>query len=542
MKIGLAQINLIVGDFAANCAKILDYHARAADADLLLTPELSVSGYPPEDFILNKSFVDASQKATQELATKITRGALVVGTPWRDGDQVFNAMVMIEGGKITEVQYKYELPNFGVFDEPRVYAQGPLPKPFMFQGVPLGMLICRDLWYSRACSALTKAGAKILLAPNASPYDLEKDVSRKGQARERVVESGAPLVYLNMVGGQDDVVYDGGSFVIGKNGRIAGQAPKFAEHLGYINFDPKTGDVTTDLAESSIDGDDEADLYQAMCLATRDYVHKNGFQKAIFGLSGGVDSALVAAIASDALGKGNAFCYMLPSPHTSIESLHDAASIVDMLSIEMHRIEITDSMKTVQKSMEKVIELKGLSLENMQSRLRGLMLMTISNQTGALLLTTGNKSEIATGYATLYGDMCGAFNPIKDLYKTQVYAVAKWRNSSEAEKYGYTKWPAMPERVLTKAPSAELRPDQKDQDTLPPYDLLDKILYKLIEQNQSIAEIVAHGYDQATVLQIAQMLDKSEYKRRQAAPGPKLSIKAFGKDRRMPVTQSWKRI
>ncbi|TAH33807.1 MAG: NAD+ synthase [Alphaproteobacteria bacterium] len=540
MKVALAQINLPVGDFSGNCAKILDYYTRA-NADLLLTPELSVSGYSPEDLILNKSFVDAAQKATQELAGKITRGGAIVGSPWRDGDQVFNAMVLIADGKVQEVQYKYELPNFGVFDEPRIYAGGPLPKPIMFQGVPLGMLICRDLWYDRTCSVLTKAGAKILLAPNASPYDIEKDVSRKGQARERVSESGIPMVYLNMVGGQDDVIYDGASFIIAKDGKIIGQAPKFVEHLGHFDFDPKTGAITTDLPAANIDTDDEAELYQAMCLATRDYVHKNGFKKAVLGLSGGIDSALVAAIAADAIGPENVRTLFLPSPHSSLESFQDAGNIADFLGIDMHRVEITNPMQSVQQSLEGIINPSGLTLENIQPRLRGVILMAMSNHTDALLLTTGNKSEIATGYATLYGDMCGAFNPIKDLYKTQIYAVAKWRNSADAEKYGYAKWPVMPERVLTKAPTAELRPGQKDQDTLPPYDLLDKILYKLIEQNQGIAEIVAHGYDSATVLQIAQMLDKSEYKRRQAAPGPKLSIKAFGKDRRMPITQSWKR-
>ncbi len=541
MKIACAQINLTVGDFAANCAKILDCWQRAPHSDLLLTPELSISGYSPEDMILNGDFVSQSMRAAEQLAVKITRGAVIAGSPWRHSEKIYNAALLMRDGKIAEVQFKYELPNFGVFDEPRIFTQGELPKPMMIAGVPVGILICRDLWHERVDRALYQAGAKILLSPNASPFDLEKDITRKGEVKERYAETKLPIVYLNTVGGQDEVVFDGASFAVDGAGKIIGQAPRCAEHLFHIDFDPSSGVLKTDLPPADNDYDTDAELYQAMCLGTRDYVRKNGFSQVLLGLSGGVDSALVAVIAADALGANNVRAVMLPSPYTSAHSTEDAIGLARNLGIKIDEINIADMMRVVESSVGSVEKLSGLSLENMQSRLRGLALMAISNQTGALLLTTGNKSENAAGYATLYGDMCGAYNPIKDLYKTQVYSVCEWRNSPLAIACGFNGQSPIPGRILTKAPTAELRAGQKDQDTLPPYDLLDKILYKLIEQNQSIAEIVAHGFDAGTVLQIAQMLDKSEYKRRQAAPGPKLSIKAFGKDRRMPITQNWKR-
>ncbi len=533
MKIALAQINPTVGDFSGNVGKIFSWYDKNSDADLVVAPELAIAGYPCEDLIINHAFADAARAHAEHLAQKTDRRGIVVGLPWREGDLVYNAAALLCDGKIAQVTYKHELPNYGVFDEKRNFAQAPLPQPILFQGARIGVLICEDMWFPSAAQQFRKSGAKILISINGSPFDCDKEAIRNAHAHDRVTESGLPLIYVNMVGGQDELVFDGASFAMDRGGKIIGQLPRFVESSGAVEFDPTNGNITTTMPKSDFVNDDLADVYHAIVLATRDYVRKNGFAKVLLGLSGGIDSALVAAIAVDALEAKNVRGVMLPSPYTSADSIEDAMAVAKNLGIAIDSISISEMMKVAEASIAPVQKLSGLSLENIQPRLRGLSLMAISNQTGALLLSTGNKSEIAMGYATLYGDMCGAFNPIKDLYKTQVYALAKWRNEQS---------PVIPERILTKPPSAELKPNQTDQDTLPPYDILDKILYKLIEDDQSIGDIIAHGYERSLVVQIAAMLDRAEYKRRQACIGPKISIKSFGKDRRYPMTSRWNRL
>ena len=544
MRIALAQLNQTVGDLDGNAAKIHHYWTRAmaSGADLLVTPELSICGYLIEDLILNDSFVDHCHRAVMELAQKLDRGAVLVGAPWREGEHVYNAALLIGQGKIIAKTYKCELPNFSVFDEPRIFSAGKMPSPMIYMDVPIGVLVCEDLWHVPVARSLASKGAKLLICMNASPFDIEKDVHRKGHAKDRVTECGLPLLYNNLIGGQDEIVFDGASFVMNADAKIIGQCPVFAEHMAMVEFDAVSGAVRTDMPPAELPMDIERYIYFAAMTGLRDYVHKNGFRDVILGLSGGIDSALVAAIAVDALGANHVRALMLPSPFTSAESIEDAQNIAKNLGIRLDHMPITPMMQSVADTMVPIAPLTGLAHENMQSRLRGLCLMALSNQTGALLLSTGNKSEIATGYATLYGDMCGAYNPIKDFYKTQVIAVSEWRNSPDAGQHGLRPVPVMPQRVITKPPSAELRENQRDQDSLPPYPVLDSILYKFIELDQSVEHIIAHGYDRALVLQIAQMLDKAEYKRRQSAPGPKISTMQFGRDRRWPITNKWKRI
>lgn len=530
MKIALAQLNLTVGNITANAAKIVAAYrdAVAQGVDLVLTPELSLAGYQLEDLVQQNGFCEAVWGAAQNLAAQTGAAGLIIGLPVRLANRIYNAAALLVDGKIQTVQYKHHLANYGVYDECRYFAPGPMPAVMHFRGRKLGVMICEDFWHSDVPQHLAQQGAEIYLTINGSVVDgIDRHLVRHASAAERAQFAKIPFVYCNLIGGRDEDVFDGASFALDATGKLLGQAPRFQEFLGLVHWQPSN--LTTNLPLLDLSIPAEADYYAACTLALRDYVHKSGFKSVLLGLSGGVDSALVAAIAVDALGVDHVRAVMLPSPYTSQASLDDAGILAKNLGIKLSTIPIGAMVELVAREIDTNtgITPSGLAHENLQSRLRGLTLMTLSNQTGALLLTTGNKSELAVGYATLYGDMCGAFNPIKDLYKGQVYKLCHWRNTQGRGE--------IPARILTRAPSAELRPDQTDQDSLPPYDTLDGILHLYLEGQQSPAEIIAHGFDPALVARVIGMVNRAEYKRRQAATGPKLSPRAFGRDRRWPL-------
>ena len=524
INITIAQVNPIVGDIAGNSDMIISVLSKLPEGeiDLMVFPEMVLSGYPAEDLVLKPSFMDYIHAAVDLIveASKDLGTAILLPTPWRESDKIYNAALLIDNGQIVAKQFKHELPNYGVFDEVRVFAQGPLPSPIDFRGHKLGVLICEDMWYPAVASHLESEGAEILICVNGSPFDLDKREARFELAQQRIDETGLPLVYVNLVGGQDELVFDGASFVMNNKGELCYELEHFIEQLYWFNF-PLAMEPIKIVHEPF-----EEKCYKAVTLGLRDYVIKNNFPGVIIGMSGGIDSALSAVIAVDALGPENVRLVMMPSPFTSEESLEDAKACAEALETSYEIIDIEPAMKAYESMID---GLSGVAHENMQSRARGLTLMALSNETGAMVLTTGNKSEVAIGYATLYGDMCGGFNALKDLYKTQVYALSEWRNSLQDEDL-------IPQNIISKAPTAELRPDQKDQDSLPEYKVLDEILESLIEEELSIEDIVALGHDRDVVLKVARLLDIAEYKRRQAAPGTKISSKAFGKDRRYPIT------
>lgn len=521
LRIGLAQLNQEVGALKENTQHIAAACRQLeGSCDLVVTPELSVSGYPPEDLVLQPHYVAACMTAVTELAanTKDCKPALLVGCPWLEEDRVYNAALLLHQGKIIGKTFKHDLPTYGVFDEKRLFAAGPLPAPLFFRGRKLGVMICEDFWTAAAARQLKNQGAEILLVPNASPYEQGKHNRRLAMARDRVADTGLPLVYVNQIGGQDELVFDGASFVMSAAGELTTQ---------YSQFEEQVGGVAKSLLADGIE-----EVYRAIVLGLRDYVLKNGFSSVILGLSGGIDSALVAAMACDALGPEQVKLVMLPSRFTAAMSNEDAAAIANHLGCKLETLPIDALMDVYAATVAPLFvgEKADITEENIQSRIRGSLLMAMSNKFGHLLLTTGNKSEYATGYATLYGDMCGSYAPLKDLYKGMVYACARWRNSKAA---------VIPERVLTRSPSAELRANQTDQDSLPDYDLLDNILSGLIEHRRSVAELVAAGLPEHDVLRVEQLLRRSEFKRRQAPPGPKVSARAFGKEWQMPLTRSY---
>ncbi|MCD8566617.1 MAG: NAD+ synthase [Alphaproteobacteria bacterium] len=518
LSFALAQINPVVGDIKGNAALILKYWEEAKTADLVIFPELTLSGYPPEDLVLKPAFIDAIHIQIETLceASKHLPAAALVGTPWREQGKIYNAALLIEGGEIVSVTLKNHLPDYGVFDELRTFTPGPLPDVVEFRRHRLGIMICEDMWYKDVAFHLKTEGAEILIVPNGSPFEAGKDQPRKELAIARAKETGLPLLYVNQVGGQDDLVFDGGSFAVDAKGAITTQLPYFEESLGFSGQTPPASVPS-----------DEAQIYNALKLGLHDYVRKNGFSNVLLGLSGGVDSALVAVLAADALGPQNVSCFMLPSRFTSQDSLDDAAALARNIEVSLETYAITEALKGFEATLP---GLQGLAHENIQSRIRGTMLMALSNAQGSLLLSTGNKSEMACGYATLYGDMNGAFNPLKDVYKTEVYKLCRWRNEQS---------PVIPERILIKAPTAELRDNQKDQDSLPPYEVLDNILRGLIEEDLGVPDIAARGHDPALVSRVWSMLDRAEYKRRQACPGVKITSRAFGRDRRIPMTNKF---
>ncbi|MGO4129782.1 NAD+ synthase [Inquilinus sp. YAF38] len=548
LVIALAQLNPTLGDVRGNIDKLRRARdeARAAGADLMLASELAVSGYPPEDLVLKPFFLDAVEEGVRELAAETAEGpALLVGTPWRGDDgRVHNAVLLLDGGKIAASRFKHDLPNYGVFDEKRVFAPGPMPGPIPFRGVRLGVPICEDIWTPDVVECLQETGAELLLVPNGSPYEAGKADQRLQIVLNRVTESGLALAYLNQVGGQDELVFDGASFVIGRNGALRRQLPSFREHVALTEW--VRGEDGWDCVEGEriAPPDGVEAIYGAMVLGLRDYVNKNGFPGVLIGLSGGIDSAISAAVAVDALGADRVHCVMLPSPYTSQDSLDDAAECAAALGTRLDSISIEPAMRAFDTMLAPLFEgtTPDITEENIQSRARGVTLMALSNKFGKMVLTTGNKSEMSVGYATLYGDMCGGYSVLKDVYKTTVYELSRWRNEVHPEGAMGPAGRVIPERIITKAPTAELKPNQTDQDSLPPYDALDDILNCLVEEERSVDEIVARGHDRATVARVWRLLDRAEYKRRQAPPGVKLTRRNFGRDRRYPITNSTLRL
>jgi NAD+ synthase len=533
LRIAAAQLNPIVGDIDGNIALIETAYKSAAGADLLITTELAVSGYPPEDLVLHPGFINRIEAGIAKLATATAHNhtAMLVGTPWRSGDGLYNAVLLLEDGKIAAVSLKHHLPNYGVFDEKRVFAAGPLPSPLVFRGFRLGVMVCEDMWFEDVASHLAKAGAEILIVPNGSPYEIGKAAQRIEHARSRVEATGLPLLYINQVGGQDELVFDGASFVVTGDGDYWFIGAAFQSSLAHTEW-VKDNDKLLAVPTATFDPPSQMEeIYTALMLGLRDYVDKNGFPGIVLGLSGGIDSALSAAIAADALGPKRVRAVMMPSPYTSRDSLEDAAACAMLLGISLENISIGPGMAALG---EMLGDLPGISGENIQSRLRGMALMAISNRDGPMVLSTGNKSEMAVGYATLYGDMCGGFAVLKDVYKTQVFALSQWRNGKHPASSKGNPGPVMPERVITKPPTAELRPNQTDQDSLPPYTDLDAILQGLIEGQGEI-----EGYSQAEIVRVWRMLDRAEYKRRQSPPGVKITARSFGKERRMPIVNRY---
>jgi NAD+ synthase len=546
LRIALCQLSQRVGDLAGNADRMLEWRARAAaeGADLVMVPELQLTGYPPEDLVLKPEFVRQTMETAERLIDATADGgpALLFGSIHADEGVNFNVAILAEGGRIVGRTLKHELPNYGTFDEKRVFAHGPLPEPILFRGVKLGVPICEDIWRESVCDHLARAGAEMLLVPNGSPYETDKDDLRQRLMRERVVETGLPLVYLNRVGGQDELVFDGSSFVTNDDGSIPVQMPDFEESMALTDWVRTANGWRCESGERARLSPYPEDMYRAMMVALRDYVGANGFPGVILGLSGGIDSALSAAVAVDALGADMVWCVMLPSKYTVSESLEDAAECARLLGVRHDVIPIVPGVGALDEMLAKPFAggEPGLAAENIQSRLRMVMLMALSNRFGHMLLTTGNKSEMSVGYATLYGDMAGGYSVLKDAYKTTCFALSRWRNAHLPKGALGPAGPVMPQRVIDKPPTAELRPNQKDEDSLPPYHLLDRILEALVEKELSVRETVAAtGADLAIVAEIEKKLLRAEYKRRQAPPGVKLGSRNFGRDRRYPITNAF---
>ena len=547
LVVALAQVNPTLGDLDGNAGLLRDARrqAAAAGADLMVASELCVPGYPPEDLVLKPFFQSRIEDTVARLAADTADGgpALLVGAPWRAAGKLYNAALLLDGGTVADVRFKYDLPNYGVFDEKRVFAPGPLPGPIPFRGVRLGVMVCEDMWTPDAAECLEESGAEILIVPNGSPFDERKLDVRVNLAAARVTETGLPLIYVNQIGGQDELVFDGSSFALGRDAALVAQLPSFEPAVSPTHWrrDGASGRWLCESASFGQPAEGLESIYRAMMLGLADYVGKNRFPGVIIGLSGGIDSALTAAVAVDALGAERVHCVMMPSPYTSQDSLDDAAATADLLGVRYDIISIEPAMAAFETMLRP--SFNGLPAditeENIQSRSRGITLMALSNKLGAMLLSTGNKSEMSVGYATLYGDMAGGFSVLKDVYKTRVFALTRWRNQSVPPGGRGPGGRVIPERVLTKPPSAELKPDQTDQDSLPPYDVLDDILNCLIEQDLGIPDIVARGHDQALVNRVWRLLDRAEYKRRQAPPGVKLTHRSFGKERRYPITNAF---
>ena len=544
-RLTLAQLNATVGALEDNAAKARDAWAvaKAAGADMVAFPEMFITGYQLQDLVRKSAFAMDVHRVLQELAADCADGpAIGIGGPWPGPDKPFNAYFILQGGKITAQVLKQHLPNYNVFDEKRYYHAGTPQGPVSVGPLRIGVPICEDGWFEDVSETLAESGAEILLMPNGSPYHRGKMNIRQAVTVARVIETGLPLVYLNLTGGQDDQLFDGASFVLNPGGVLTHQMPAFDEALTHVDFNRTEDGWRAVEGEKTVLPDTWESDYRAMVESVRDYLGKTGFSRALLGLSGGIDSAIVASIAADALGPENVHCVMMPSEYTSQESLDDAAEVaqnlgcrLDTVPISGPRAAMTDALAPLFAGTE-----PGLTEENIQSRLRGVILMAISNKFGAMLLTTGNKSEVAVGYATIYGDMAGGYNPIKDMYKTRVFQTCRWRNATHRP---WMKAPAgevIPPRVIDKPPTAELRADQKDSDSLPPYEVLDAILEMLIDKEASVADITAMGYDWATVKKVENLLYISEYKRFQSAPGARLSEKAFWLDRRYPIANKWR--
>jgi NAD+ synthase len=546
LALAVAQLNPIVGDVAGNLERARKARRQAAadGADIVAFSELFIAGYPPEDLVLKPAFQAACRAAVEALAGDTADGgpAVLIGTPWVEDGKLYNAYALLAGGRVEAIRFKVNLPNYGVFDEKRVFASGPVRGPVNFRGVRLGLPVCEDTWtdwgdYENVVECLAETGAELLVVPNGSPYWRDKTDVRLNVVVARVTEANLPLIYINQVGGQDELVFDGASFALNADRSLAFSLPAFREVVATTQWSRIGGAWRcTHGPMAEREESDKAD-YTACVLGLRDYVEKNRFKSVVLGLSGGIDSALCAAMATDAIGAARVRCVMLPYRYTSEDSIRDAAAAAKALGVNYAVVPIESAVKGLETALAELFAgmPRDVTEENLQARARGVILMAISNKFGAMVVTTGNKSEMSVGYATLYGDMNGGFNPIKDLYKTEVYRLARLRNRWKPDDALGPGGAVIPENIITRAPSAELRENQTDQDTLPPYDILDGILERLVEREESIATIAAAGFDRDTVMKVERMLNLAEYKRRQAAPGVKVTLKNFGRDRRYPI-------
>jgi NAD+ synthase len=548
LRIAMAQINPAVGDIAGNRRLVEQARARAAaeQADLVVCPELVICGYPPEDLVLRPSVQEACEAAVRELAAQTKDGgpALLVTSPWREKGLLYNSALLLDGGEIVAVRHKHELPNYGVFDEKRHFAAGPLPGPMVFRGVRLGVMVCEDMWLPDVAECLAETGAEMLIVPNGSPFETNKWDQRLPLGIARVVETGLPLLYVNRTGGQDELVFDGGGFVLNADHSLPVRQPDFLDDLTVTEW--RRGNDGWVCAKGKIDQplDSLSSIYQAMVVGLRDYVNRNRFPGVVLGLSGGIDSALSAAVAVDALGPERVRCVMMPSKYTSKRSLDDAADCAKALGVPYETIMIEPAFQAFEGMLSAAF--KGtkpdITEENLQSRIRGVTLMALSNKFGHMVLTTGNKSEMSVGYATLYGDMCGGYSVLKDVYKMTVYALSHWRNANRPLESLGPSGVVIPPAIIERAPTAELRENQTDQDSLPPYEQLDAILEMLVEKEMPVRDIVAAGQPEDVVRRVQHLLYVAEYKRRQAPPGVKLTPRNFGRDRRYPITNAFRDI
>jgi NAD+ synthase len=545
LKIAFAQLNPTVGDVPGNLAKARNARvdAMGQGADIVVFSELFIVGYPPEDLVLKPALQADARAAVEALAKETTSGpAVLIGTPWLDGGKLYNAFACLDAGTVKALRYKVDLPNYGVFDEKRVFTPGPMPGPIDIRGVRIGVPICEDIWNGDVVECLSETGAEFLLVPNGSPFEAAKKDTRLNIAVARVVESGMALAYLNQIGGQDELVFDGASFVINPDRSLAIQMPAWEEALAITTWRRDGKNWRCEPGAKAALPDGLESVYHAMMLGLRDYVRKNRFPNVVLGLSGGIDSALTAAVAVDALGAANVRCVMMPSRYTAQDSLEDAAEVARLLGTQLDTIPIEEGVKAFGAMLAPQFAGKSpdTTEENIQSRIRGVTLMAISNKFGPMVLTTGNKSEMSVGYATLYGDMCGGYNVLKDIYKMQVFALSTWRNQHKPKHALGPQGRVMPERVITKPPTAELRANQKDEDSLPPYAKLDDILECLVENEMPVEDIIKRGHDLATIKRVEHLLSIAEYKRRQAPPGVKITRKNFGRDRRYPITNAFR--
>jgi len=546
LAICCAQLNSTVGDIAGNAEKVRRARdaAREQGADLVVFPELFIAGYPPEDLVLKPAFQAACRAAIEVLARETADGgpALLVGTPWVEGGKVYNAVALLEGGQIAALRFKVDLPNYGVFDEKRVFAQGPMPGPVNFRGVRLGVPICEDIWGDEIVECLAETGAELLVVPNGSPYWRQKGDVRLNIAVSRVTEQGLPTLYVNQVGGQDELIFDGVSFGLHADCSLAFQLAAFEEAIVTTQWVRQGGTWVCEKGPMVAAIEAEHADYAACVLGLRDYVNKNGFPGVVIGLSGGIDSALCAAMAVDALGPERVRCVMMPYKYTAQVSLDDAAKCAKALGVHYEMIAIAPAVEGLEQALAPAFvgKARDVTEENLQSRSRGTILMAISNKFNLMVVTTGNKSEMSVGYATLYGDMNGGFNPIKDIYKSEVFRLAQLRNSWKPIGALGPGGEVIPDNIITRPPTAELRENQKDEDSLPPYSVLDPILERLVEREQPISAIVDAGFERDIVVRVERMLNIAEYKRRQAAPGVKVTLKNFGRDRRYPITNRFR--
>ena len=548
LKIALAQLSPLVGDVERNVSKLIEIRSKLNDdIDILVAPELYVSGYPIDDLVLREDFLKSVELGIENLVSisKDNKSSIIIGAPRKFNNSIRNSVFVIENGKILTIKDKYELPNTGVFDEQRIFSQGQLENCVKIKNVNFGLPICEDIWEKRVLENLSTKGAEIIISINASPYTIVKKNERDSVAALRVNETNLPLIYLNRTGGQDELIFDGSSFGLNHDGNKFFSSLEFEEQVSIVELNKESKKW---VGKGKIEGkfSKEESLYKALVVGLRDYVNNNNFKGVVLGLSGGIDSALVAAVATDAFGSNSVQAIMLPSPFTADESLNDAKKAASLLNINYSNLKINEAMKIIEEILGDFKDsnyTKGITEENIQSRLRGLLLMALSNRYGYMVLATGNKSEYAVGYSTLYGDMCGGYAPIKDVWKTDVFKLCEWRNKNFSSLFKGPEGQAIPNNIIKKPPTAELRNDQKDTDSLPEYDILDEILKGLVEQEISVEKIISRGFDRDVVEKTAKLLAKSEYKRFQSAPGPKVTPKAFGRDRRFPLTsgfRNWK--